>query len=83
MRFPLRAACALLLALATHAAIAQQAPVSERDKIGYLIGMDVARSVAPAVPDMDIAAFQRGVENALAAGKPLLDAAEARATSES
>ncbi len=84
MRFPLRAACALFLALAGQAAIAQDATLpTERDKIGYMIGMDVARSVAPAVPDMDIAAFQRGVENALAAGKPLLDVAEARATSES
>ncbi|MBN8260881.1 MAG: FKBP-type peptidyl-prolyl cis-trans isomerase [Xanthomonadales bacterium] len=84
MRFPLRAACALFLALASQAAIAQDATLpTERDKIGYMIGMDVARSVAPAVPDMDIAAFQRGVENALAEGKPLLDAAEARATSES
>ena len=82
MRFPLRAACALLLALATHAAIAQQAPVSERDKIGYLIGMDVARSVAPAVPDMDMAAFQRAMQDTMSGAKPLLDEATAKQTSQ-
>ena len=30
---------------------------TDRDKIGYMIGMDVAKSVAPALPDMDMAAF--------------------------
>ena len=82
MRFPLGAACALLLALATHAVVAQQAPVSERDKIGYLIGMDVARSVAPAVPDMDMAAFQRAMQDTMSGAKPLLDEATAKQTSQ-
>jgi FKBP-type peptidyl-prolyl cis-trans isomerase FkpA len=82
MRFSLRAACVLLLALVTTVATAQQVPVSERDKIGYMIGMDVARSVAPAVPDMDMASFQKAIENAIAGKPPLLDEAAARQTSQ-
>jgi FKBP-type peptidyl-prolyl cis-trans isomerase FkpA len=57
---------------------AQSAPSSDRDKVGYMIGMDVAKSVAPAVPDMDMTAFQRALDNALAGGKPLLDAAASK-----
>lgn len=78
MSFPpsasLRAACVLMIGLFMGGlAQAQTAPASERDKVGYMIGMDVAKSVAPALPDMDMAAFQRAVDNALAGGKPLLD----------
>ena len=72
-----RAACALLIAtFASSVAFAQQPTLSsERDRVGYMIGMDIAKSVAPAVPDMDQAAFQRALENALVRGKPLLDTA--------
>ena len=81
-RFPsasVRAVCVLLIGLfaGTHAH-AQSAPASERDKVGYMIGMDVAQSVAPAVPDMDMASFQRAIDNALAGGKPLLDEAASK-----
>ena len=83
MSFPLsarlRAACVLVIALfAGGFAHAQSAPSSERDKVGYMIGMDVAKSVAPAVPDMDMAAFQRAIDNALKGGKPLLDDASSK-----
>ncbi|HQW60121.1 FKBP-type peptidyl-prolyl cis-trans isomerase [Thermomonas sp.] len=83
MSFPLsarlRAACVLVIALfAGGFAHAQSAPSSERDKVGYMIGMDVAKSVAPAVPDMDMAAFQRAIDNALKGGKPLLDEASSK-----
>jgi FKBP-type peptidyl-prolyl cis-trans isomerase FkpA len=78
-RAPLRAACLLLIALFTGGvAQAQTTLASERDKIGYMIGMDVAKSVGPAKPDMDMAAFQRAVDNALAGGKPLLDEAASK-----
>ena len=81
MRFPLRAACALLLSLVPALAFAQQAAgMGEREKIGYMIGMDVAKSVAPAVPVMDLGAFQRALENGLAGGKPLLDEAAMKKT---
>lgn len=75
----LRAACVLMIGLfAAGLAHAQATLSTERDKIGYMIGMDVAKSVAPAVPDMDMAAFQRAVDNALAGGKPLLDEASSK-----
>ncbi len=78
----LRAASALLTTmLAMTNAFAQSPPATDRDKVGYMIGMDIANSVAPAVPDMDQAAFKRALENALAGGKPLLDEAAAKATS--
>jgi FKBP-type peptidyl-prolyl cis-trans isomerase FkpA len=77
----LRAATLLLIAtFASSLANAQTAPTTERDKVGYMIGMDVAKSVAPAVPDMDMAAFQRALDNALSGGQPLLAEAEAKAT---
>ena len=75
----LRAASLLLIAMfASGIAHAQATLSTERDKVGYMIGMDVAKSVAPAVPDMDMAAFQRGIDNALAGGKPLLDEAASK-----
>ena len=77
MSFSLRALAALLIAtLATGLAHAQEAGLqSDRDKISYMVGMDVAKSVGPALPDMDIAAFERAIANGLAGGKPLLDEA--------
>jgi FKBP-type peptidyl-prolyl cis-trans isomerase FkpA len=84
MNFGLRVACALMFALVPLLALAQQAAaMGEREKIGYMIGMDVAKSVAPALPDMDQASFQRALENALAGKQPLLDAAATRKTGES
>ena len=75
----LRAASLLLIAMfASGIAHAQATLSTERDKVGYMIGMDVAKSVAPAVPDMDMAAFQRGIDNAMAGGKPLLDEAASK-----
>ena len=75
----LRATCVLLIAMfAADAAHAQAPLATERDKVGYMIGMDVAKSVAPAVPDMDMAAFQRAIDNAMAGGKPLLDEAASK-----
>ena len=50
---------------------------SERDRISYMIGMDVGRSLSAVGPDMDLASFQRAVGNAFEGGKPLLDEAEA------
>src|SRR3990167_9078845 len=79
----LRAACVLMAGLFVGGeAHAQTAPTSERDKVGYMIGMDVAKSVAPAMPDMDMASFQRAVDNALTGGKPLLDEAASKQVSQ-
>ncbi|MGV8943245.1 FKBP-type peptidyl-prolyl cis-trans isomerase N-terminal domain-containing protein [Thermomonas sp.] len=83
MSFSTRAACALLLTAVFGLAQAQQAPLTtDRDKVGYMIGMDVARSIEPAIPDMDMAAFQKAMENGMAGKAPLVDDAEARKTSQ-
>jgi FKBP-type peptidyl-prolyl cis-trans isomerase FkpA len=79
-----RAACALLLAAVVGLVHGQQAPLAtERDKVGYMIGMDVAHSIQPAMPVMDMMAFQMALENGLAGKKPLLDGAEAQKISQS
>lgn len=57
---------------AAKAAAAETAPVGERDKVSYMIGADVGRSIAPVGPDLDVAAFERAVKNAFSGGKPLL-----------
>jgi FKBP-type peptidyl-prolyl cis-trans isomerase FkpA len=75
----LRAACVLMIGLLVGGLAHAQATLSsERDKVGYMIGMDVAKSVAPALPDMDMASFQRAIDNALTGGKPLLDDAASK-----
>ncbi|GAA4865001.1 FKBP-type peptidyl-prolyl cis-trans isomerase [Luteimonas vadosa] len=62
-------------------ALAQENGVltTEREKIGYMVGMDVGRSIAPAAPDLDRAAFERAVRNAFSGGQPLLTEEEAKA----
>ncbi len=83
MSFSTRAACALLLVAIFGLAQAQQAtPATERDKVGYMIGMDVARSIQPAMLDMDMVAFQKAMENGLAGKESLLPAAEAKSMSQ-
>ncbi len=84
MSISLRGACALLLVAVVGLVQAQQASLgSDREKVGYMIGMDVARSVEPAIPDMDMATFQQAIDNALAGGKPMLDTAAAQKVSQS
>lgn len=56
--------------------------VTERDKVSYAIGLDVARSFAPVADHIDLVAFQRAVQNAFDGGKPLQSEAEAKATDE-
>ena len=83
MRFNLRGivATALLFALAqTGMAQEKTALATDRDKVSYMAGMDVARSIAAAAPDMDDAAFERALRNGMAGNKPLLGEQEAQAT---
>ena len=83
MSFSTRAACALLLVAVFGLVHAQQTPpTTERDKVGYMIGMDVARSLEPAMPDMDMAAFQKALGNGMSGKQPLLAAADAQKTSQ-
>ncbi|AKC87797.1 FKBP-type peptidyl-prolyl cis-trans isomerase [Pseudoxanthomonas suwonensis] len=53
---------------------------SEKDKVSYAIGLDVARSFQPIGQDIDFAAMQRAVDNALAGGQPLQSEDQAQAT---
>lgn len=94
MKMGKRGATASLLILAmaaTGTVIAQQpaAPsatkeksvlTSEREKIGYAIGVDVASSFEPIASEVDVAAMRRAVENAFAGGQPLLSQEEAQQT---
>jgi FKBP-type peptidyl-prolyl cis-trans isomerase FkpA len=80
----LRALVALSLLAAflpVTGALAQQrgALASERDRVSYMVGMDVGGSIAPAAPDVDLAAFERAVRNAFEGGQPLLSEDEAKA----
>ena len=75
------AALLLIAALSAHAQD-KQVLTTERDKVSYMIGMDVANSVAPVGPDMDMASFERAVRNAFEGGKPLLDETAAKKTHE-
>ena len=74
---------AFLLAMSAAPVAAQQAsPASERDKVGYIVGLDAGRAIGPAMPDIDMEAFQRALANAMAGKPPLIDAATARRTSQ-
>ncbi|MGQ4584209.1 FKBP-type peptidyl-prolyl cis-trans isomerase N-terminal domain-containing protein [Lysobacter sp. F60174L2] len=65
----------VLVAAAAFPALAQDKAAldSERARVSYMVGHDVARSVAPAAPDIDLAAFERAVRNALEGGEPLVE----------
>ncbi|TWI03740.1 FKBP-type peptidyl-prolyl cis-trans isomerase FkpA [Luteimonas cucumeris] len=88
MKVWMRGTAAMALAVtalsATLSATAQeQVPLtSERDKVSYTIGMDVGRSIAPAVPDMDMASFERAVRHTFDGGKPLLTETEIKPLAE-
>jgi FKBP-type peptidyl-prolyl cis-trans isomerase FkpA len=45
---------------------------SDRDKASYMVGMDVGKSIAPVGPDLDLAALQRAIGNAMQGNKPLV-----------
>lgn len=80
----LRSLAALLLATLVLPGYAnaqvRQSLSSERDKVSYMVGMDIARSLAPAAGDIDLGAFERAVRNGLDGGKPLIDEQQAMAT---
>lgn len=79
------AAWVVLMAVSTvGSAIAQDktALTTEREKVSYAIGLDVARSFAPIAQQIDVASLERAVKNAFAGGQPLQSEAEAKATDE-
>lgn len=58
---------------------AKPALATERDKVSYMIGADVGRTISDAGPDLDLQAFERAIRNAFARGKPLLTDEESKA----
>lgn len=51
---------------------------TDREKVSYLIGRDIADSVARVQADLDIPEFERAVTNSVEGGEPLLKSSEAR-----
>lgn len=94
MKIGMRGAAVSLLALAMAApvlATAQQSAAaaanketsvltSEREKIGYAVGIDVASSFEPLADMIDLAALRAAIENAFAGNEPVLSQEEAQAT---
>jgi len=66
----------------TGAAMAQNKATlaTEKDKVSYAVGLDVASSFEPLAPHVDLDAMQRAVANAFAGGQPLQSEEQARAT---
>lgn len=60
----------------------QQALASERDRISYMIGLDLGRSIESVGPDLDYAAVERAIAHALEGGEPLVEGVAARQVSE-
>lgn len=82
MKSLLRAIVALSIAVVVFpaaTAFAQDGQVlsSDRDKASYMVGMDVAKSLAPAADDVDLAAFERAVRNSFEGGEPLIEEKDA------
>jgi FKBP-type peptidyl-prolyl cis-trans isomerase FkpA len=94
MKMGMRGAAASVLILAmgaTGAAMSQQPAAgaaaketsvltSQREKLGYAIGIDVANSFAPISSEIDLAALRRGVTNAFEGKQPLISQDEAQKT---
>lgn len=77
----MRGAVALCLAVASLfvlPAVAQTLE-DERERISYMVGMDVGQSLAPIGPDLDYDAFERALANAFQGGDPLVDQEDAQA----
>ncbi len=78
------AAVLMTTAALIGAASAQDKTVlaSDREKISYAIGLDVASSLKPVGPDLDPAAFERAIKNVFDGGKPLISQDQARSVDE-
>ncbi len=79
MKFLLRATAALMLgacllvpALSPAYAQGKTTLTTEREKVSYMVGLDVGKSLVVIGPDMDLAAFQRAVDTAFKGGEPLI-----------
>ena len=85
------AASVLILAMGTSGVAMSQQPASpkaakevsvlnsEKEKIGYAIGVDMAGSFEPIATEIDVAALRRAVDNVFKKGQPLINDQEAQA----
>jgi len=72
-------ALAIVLTLLAPAAMAADKPLDgERDRTSYMVGMDVGRSLVGVGPDLDPAALDKAIRNAMDGGKPLIAEADAQ-----
>ncbi|NLG59759.1 MAG: FKBP-type peptidyl-prolyl cis-trans isomerase [Gammaproteobacteria bacterium] len=77
----MRGAVTLCLAVACLFALPALAQTleSERERISYMVGMDVGQSLEPIGPDLDYAAFERALAHAFEGGEPMVDAEASQA----
>ncbi len=54
---------------------------SDRDRISYMVGMEIGKSMGDIGEDIDFAELERAIRNTMDGGKPLLTQDEARAVS--
>ncbi|MBS0199020.1 MAG: FKBP-type peptidyl-prolyl cis-trans isomerase [Proteobacteria bacterium] len=54
---------------------------TDRDRISYMVGMEVGKTVADVGQDIDFAEFENAIRNTMDGGKPLLTQDDARAVS--
>ena len=77
---------AALLAAATAAAALAAGPAApaplttEKDKVSYMIGLDIGKSLKPIHDEIDLAVLKRAIDDVLAGRTPQLDEAGAAAT---
>lgn len=64
------------------ASTAQPALATERQRVSYMVGMDVGASLRRFAASMDMAAFEKSFRNTLAGGEPLIDEATMRTTTQ-
>lgn len=77
----LLAAAALFGAASAFPAAAQDAALAtEKDRASYMVGHDIARSIGPAAPDLDLTAFEKAIGNAFHGNDPLIAESDVQAT---
>ncbi|WP_256774569.1 MULTISPECIES: FKBP-type peptidyl-prolyl cis-trans isomerase [unclassified Stenotrophomonas] len=86
------AASVLILAMGATGTVMSQQPAaraavketsalnSQREKLGYAIGIDVANSFAPISSEIDLVALRRAITNAFEGKQPLISQEEAQKT---
>ena len=81
-RHPLAAAvfATSVLLFSAQAAAQNAALATEKDRISYVLGMDIGKTLKSMSDDIDAAVLKRAIDDALAGKPPLLDEQEVAAT---